>query len=75
MIIYRWAIPDEILPGDREVPNSKVKKAYLLGASGYVLKQSAGDELLLAVRKVNRGESYLSPLIAKETVTFLLASS
>ena len=31
-----------------------------------------GDELLLAVRKVNRGESYLSPLIAKETVTFLL---
>ena len=37
-----------------------------------MLKQSAGTELLLAVRKVNRGESYLSPLVAKETVTFLL---
>jgi DNA-binding NarL/FixJ family response regulator len=47
-------------------------EAFRRGASGYVLKQSAGSELLLAVRKVNRGESYLSPLIAKETVTFLL---
>jgi DNA-binding NarL/FixJ family response regulator len=47
-------------------------EAFRRGASGYVLKQSAGTELLLAVRMVNRGESYLSPLIAKETVTFLL---
>jgi DNA-binding NarL/FixJ family response regulator len=47
-------------------------EAFRRGASGYILKQSAGTELLLAVRKVNRGESYLSPLIAKETVTFLL---
>jgi DNA-binding NarL/FixJ family response regulator len=46
--------------------------AFRRGGSGYVLKQSAGTELLLAVRKVNRGASYLSPLIAKETVTFLL---
>jgi DNA-binding NarL/FixJ family response regulator len=47
-------------------------EAFRRGGSGYVLKQSASTELLLAVRKVNRGESYLSPLIAKETVTFLL---
>ena len=47
-------------------------EAFRRGASGYVLKQSAGTELLLALRKVNRGESYLSPLVAKETVTFLL---
>jgi DNA-binding NarL/FixJ family response regulator len=49
-----------------------VAEAFRRGASGYVLKQSAGTELLLAVHKVNRGQSYLSPLIAKETVTFLL---
>jgi DNA-binding NarL/FixJ family response regulator len=49
-----------------------VAEAFRRGASGYVLKQSAGSELLLAVHKVNRGESNLSPLIAKETVTFLL---
>src|ERR1700728_5200960 len=47
-------------------------EAFRRGASGYVLKQSAGTELLLALRKANRGESYLSPLVAKETVTFLL---
>lgn len=47
-------------------------EAFRRGASAYVLKQSAGDELLLAIRKVNQGASYLSPLIAKETVEFLL---
>jgi len=47
-------------------------EAFRRGASGYVLKQSAGEELRLAVRKVNRGESYLSPLIAKEAVNSLL---
>jgi DNA-binding NarL/FixJ family response regulator len=49
-----------------------VTEAFRRGASGYVLKQSAATELLLAVRKVSRGESYLSPLVAKETVTYLL---
>jgi DNA-binding NarL/FixJ family response regulator len=34
--------------------------------------QAAGQELVIAIRKLNRGESYLSPLIAKDTVTFLL---
>jgi DNA-binding NarL/FixJ family response regulator len=47
-------------------------EAFRRGASAYVLKQSAGDELLLAIRKVNQRASYLSPLIAKETVEFLL---
>jgi len=47
-------------------------EAFRRGASAYVLKHSAGDELLQAIRKVVQGESYLSPLLAKETVTFLL---
>ena len=47
-------------------------EAFRRGASAYVLKQSAGDELVLAIRKVNQGASYLSPLIAKETVKYLL---
>ena len=38
-------------------------EAFRRGASAYVLKQSAGDELLLAVRNVNQGASYLSPRI------------
>jgi DNA-binding NarL/FixJ family response regulator len=47
-------------------------EAFRRGASAYVLKQSAGDELLLAVRTVSQGASYLSPLIARETMTYLL---
>jgi DNA-binding NarL/FixJ family response regulator len=46
-------------------------EAFRRGGSAYVLKQSAGDELLLAVRKVNQGFSYLSPLVEEETVRYL----
>jgi DNA-binding NarL/FixJ family response regulator len=47
-------------------------EAFRRGAAAYVLKHSAAEELVTAIRKVMRGESYLSPLIARETVTFLL---
>jgi len=47
-------------------------EAFRRGASAYVLKQSAAEELVIAVRTVLRGESYLSPLVARETVNFLL---
>jgi len=47
-------------------------EAFRRGASAYVLKQSAAEELVTAVRTVLKGESYLSPLVARETVNFLL---
>lgn len=34
------------------------------GAKGYLLKRSAADELLRAIRAVNRGDIYLDPTIA-----------
>jgi DNA-binding NarL/FixJ family response regulator len=49
-------------------------EAFRRGASGYVLKQCSADELLIAVRRVLRGQSYLPPLITKQTVEFLLRS-
>lgn len=49
-------------------------EAFRRGASAYVLKQSAADELLTALHKVIRGESYLSSLITKDTFEFLLRS-
>ena len=36
------------------------------GASGYVTKTSAPDELISAVRKVHRGGKYISPSIAEK---------
>jgi len=50
-------------------------ETFRRGASAFVLKHSAGEELLVAVRQVAQGASYLSPLVAKETVTFLLNTS
>ncbi len=39
------------------------------GASGYVLKRAAPDELVQAIRTVCRGEVYLYPTMAKRLVT------
>jgi DNA-binding NarL/FixJ family response regulator len=49
-------------------------EAFRRGASGYVLKHCSADELTIAVRRVLRNESYMSPLITKDTVEFLLRS-
>jgi DNA-binding NarL/FixJ family response regulator len=48
-------------------------EAFRRGASAYLLKTSAASELVLAVREVLNGKSYLSPAIAKETVDVLLS--
>jgi DNA-binding NarL/FixJ family response regulator len=47
-------------------------EAFRRGASGYLLKSCAASELVLAVREVLKGKSYLSPAIAKETVEVLM---
>jgi DNA-binding NarL/FixJ family response regulator len=45
-------------------------EAFDLGASGYLLKTCAGSEMLLAIREVLRGKTYLSPAL-KEKVACL----
>jgi DNA-binding NarL/FixJ family response regulator len=47
-------------------------EAFRRGASAYLLKTCAAAELIVAVREVLNGRSYLSPAIAKETVDVLL---
>jgi DNA-binding NarL/FixJ family response regulator len=49
-------------------------EAFRRGASGYVVKSSAAEELVMAIRRALRSESYLSPAITRETVDFLLRS-
>lgn len=46
-----------------------VRQALKMGASGYLLKDSASTELALAVRAVLRGENYLSPAASKSVLT------
>src|SRR5678816_2506272 len=40
-----------------------LSEAFRCGASGYILKQSAGEELANAIREVAQGNNYVSPLI------------
>src|SRR5437660_9497313 len=49
-------------------------EAFRRGASAYVVKSSTAGELITAVRRALRSESYLSPAITKETVDYLLRS-
>ena len=41
-------------------------EAFRCGGSGYVLKQSAGEELIFAIRHVLAGNKYVTPMIATE---------
>ncbi|PYV89833.1 MAG: DNA-binding response regulator, partial [Acidobacteria bacterium] len=49
-----------------------VTEAFRVGASGYVLKQSDASELLLAIREVLKGRSYVTPLVTKDILHSLL---
>jgi DNA-binding NarL/FixJ family response regulator len=43
-----------------------VAEAFRCGGSGYVLKQSAGEELITVIGKVLAGHEYVSPLVENE---------
>ncbi|MCU1376844.1 MAG: degU 1, partial [Actinomycetia bacterium] len=45
---------------------SYARRAMEAGASGYILKHSALEELVKAIREALRGQTYVTPLIAGE---------
>ena len=45
-----------------------VTQAFRVGASGYVLKQSVGSELVDAIREVMKGRTFISPLVTHNVV-------
>jgi DNA-binding NarL/FixJ family response regulator len=50
-------------------------EALRLGAWGYVLKNSAGEELITAIREVLAGRAYLTPLITHDMTDTLVHST
>jgi len=46
-------------------------RALKAGASGYLTKKSAPDELLTAIRKLSRGDRYISPSLAEYLASHL----
>ena len=61
-LIYLTMNPDPDLAGE----------ALRLGASGYVLKNSAFQELKQAIHEALRGRSYITPLITRDVVGSLI---
>jgi len=49
-------------------------EALRAGASGYLLKHAAGEELLAALRTVLEGRTYLTPMVTKEVLLNLASS-
>jgi DNA-binding NarL/FixJ family response regulator len=43
-------------------------EAFRAGAAGYLLKHSAGEELITAIHEVLQGRAYLTPLITREVM-------
>ena len=46
-------------------------EAFRRGGHGYLLKTCTAGELVLGVREVLRGKSYMSPALSRDTVNFL----
>jgi DNA-binding NarL/FixJ family response regulator len=49
-------------------------EAFRAGVSGYLLKRSAGDELVKAIQEVTEGRSYLTSLVTKDLISVLIAA-
>jgi len=50
-----------------------IRNSFEAGASGYVLKDAPGQELVSAVRATAKGDSHLSPQIAKKMIRGFLS--
>jgi len=49
-----------------------VREAFAAGASGFLMKRSAGSELLQAIQAVSNGQYYITSLITKDLVRSIL---
>lgn len=48
-----------------------VAEAFRLGASGYMLKTCTSSQLVVAVRTILRGRTYMSPTLPRERIEYL----
>src|ERR1041385_660439 len=68
-------LPARIIALTSFVTEDKVFPAIKAGAMGYLLKDSEPEDLITAIRKVNRGEPSLHPVVAKMVLQELSQSA
>lgn len=66
--LAKLSVPSRVIVLTMHTDAQLASEAFRLGASGYLLKSSAGDELLMAIREVLQGRAYLTPLITKDVI-------
>jgi DNA-binding NarL/FixJ family response regulator len=59
----------------RHTDSSYVQQLLGSGACGYLLKQSASEELVRAIRRVAAGHSYLDPAVTEQVVSSITAGA
>ena len=64
----RMDLPSRVIVLTMHADGHLAAEAFRLGAWGYVLKNSAGEELINAIRDVLAGRAYLTPLITREVM-------
>lgn len=72
--IHLRRLPIRVVILSMHTDQRMVKHALQAGASGYVLKSSLLDELLLAIRAAHRGQTYLSPEVTHGLVNALFSN-
>jgi DNA-binding NarL/FixJ family response regulator len=73
--IHRKAPQTRILVLTMHADDEYLRQCLKAGAAGYVLKQAADQELLLAIRAVMRGEVYIHPAMTRGLLSDLVDRS
>jgi len=64
--IYQICPQTKVLVISVHKANIYITKAFQAGAKGYLHKENAGEELLLAIAKIARGDTYITPSISSK---------
>ena len=70
--IKREGLPAKIIFLTMHTDIPLATEAFRAGASGYLLKQSASQELITAIHEVVKGHAYVTPLITSDVLSFLM---
>ena len=69
-------VPDiKVLILTRHANREYIESILRAGASGYLIKKSAADDLIIAIKSVARGDSFLDPSISTTVIEGLLHQS